>query len=103
MNVGEQRELRRWAQQLSTVDDPERRAMGRAISMLLDRIDELERQLHFARQAPEPLSEPDYVLDDEPSGMALDPIEPGDVGEDTQQLRLRDRIRLAADHLRDRE
>ena len=103
MNVGEQRELRRWAQQLSTVDDPERRAMGRAISMLLDRIDELERQLHFARQAPEPLSEPDYELDDEPGGMALDPIEPGDVGEDTQQLRLRDRIRLAADHLRDRE
>lgn len=100
MNVGEQRELRRWAQQLTAVEDPERRAMGRAISMLLDRIDELERQLHFARQAPEPLSEPE--LDDEPA-MALDPIDPADVGEDTQQLRLRDRIRLAADHLRDRE
>jgi hypothetical protein len=100
MNVGEQRELRLWAQQLAAVEDPERRAMGRAISMLLDRIDELERQLHFARQAPEPLSEPE--LDDEPS-MALDPIDPADVGEDTQQLRLRDRIRLAADHLRDRE
>jgi len=100
MNVGEQRELRLWAQQLVTVDDPERRAMGRAISMLLDRIDELERQLHFARQAPEPLSEP--AFDDEPP-MALDPIDPADVGEDTQQLRLRDRIRIAADHLRDRE
>ncbi|HET7427937.1 MAG TPA: hypothetical protein VFJ66_00695 [Gaiellales bacterium] len=103
MNVGEQRELRRWAQQLSTVEDPERRAMGRAISMLLDRIDELERQLHFARQAPEPLSEPELDLDDEPVRMTLDPIDRGDVGEDTQQLRLRDRIRLAADHLRDRE
>jgi len=103
MNVGEQRELRRWAQQLTAVDDPERRAMGRAIAMLLDRIDELERQLHFARQAPEPLSEPELDPDEEPLGLRLDPIDPGDVGEDTQQLRLRDRIRLAADHLRDRE
>ncbi|HEY0388114.1 MAG TPA: hypothetical protein VGC71_06725 [Gaiellales bacterium] len=94
MNVGEQRELRRWAQQLSGVEDPERRAMGRAIAMLLDRVDDLERQLHYARQAPQPLSEP------EP--MALDPIDPADVGEDTQQLRLRDRLRLATDHLRDR-
>ncbi|HYW29510.1 MAG TPA: hypothetical protein VE824_06865 [Gaiellales bacterium] len=103
MNVGEQRELRRWAQQLSTVEDPERRAMGRAISMLLDRIDELERQLHFARQAPAPLSEPALDPDEEPVRMTLDPIDRGDVGEDTQQLRLRDRIRLATDHLRDRD
>jgi hypothetical protein len=103
MNVGEQRELRRWAQQLTAAEDSERRAMGRAISMLLDRIDELERQLHFARQAPEPLSEPEFDLDDEPAGMTLDPIDRADVGEDTQQLRLRDRIRLAADHLRDRD
>src|SRR3954447_8280544 len=103
MNVGEQRELRRWAQQLTAAEDSERRAMGRAISMLLDRIDELERQLHFARQAPAPLSEPEFDSDDEPSRMRLDPIDPGDVGEDTQQLRLRDKIRLAADHLRDRD
>ena len=45
MNTGEQRELRQWADQLCEVDDPERRAMGRAIAMLLDRIDELEREL----------------------------------------------------------
>lgn len=77
--------------------------MGRAISMLLDRIDELERQLHFARQAPEPLSEPDADPDDAEHEMMLEPIDLHDVGEDTQQLRLRDRIRLAADHLRDRE
>jgi hypothetical protein len=94
MNVGEQRELRRWAQQLTGLEDPERRAMGRAIAMLLDRVDELERQLHYARQAPQPLSGP------EP--LELDPIDPADVGEDTQQLRLRDRLRLATDHLRDR-
>jgi hypothetical protein len=103
MNVGEQRELRRWAQQLTAVDDPERRAMGRAISMLLDRIEDLERQLHFARQAPEPLSEPDPEDDRQLPPLTLDPIDRADVGEDTQQLRLRDRIRLAADHLRDRE
>jgi hypothetical protein len=96
MNVGEQRELRRWAQQLAGVEDPERRAMGRAIGMLLDRIDELERQLHYARQAPQPISEPEFERVD------LEPIDPDEVGEDTQQLRLRDRLRLATDHLRDR-
>ena len=48
MNTGEQRELRQWADQLCEVDDPERRAMGRAIAMLLDRIEELEKELSAA-------------------------------------------------------
>src|SRR4029077_8660412 len=51
MNTGEQRELRQWADQLCEVDDPERRAMGRAIAMLLDRIDELEAELSMGPQA----------------------------------------------------
>ena len=51
MNTGEQRELRQWADQLCEVDDPERRAMGRAIAMLLDRIDELEKELSAAPEA----------------------------------------------------
>jgi hypothetical protein len=33
MNTGEQRELRQWADQLCEVDDPERRAVGRAIAI----------------------------------------------------------------------
>ena len=51
MNTGEQRELRQWADQLCEVDDPERRAMGRAIAMLLDRIEELEKQLSARRRS----------------------------------------------------
>ena len=48
MNTGQQRELRQWADQLCEADDPERRAMGRAIAMLLDRIEELEKELSAA-------------------------------------------------------
>jgi hypothetical protein len=106
MNTGEQRELRQWADQLCEVDDPERRAMGRAIAMLLDRIEELEQELAGASQAAlngdlepngEPSSpEPDVVAP--PRSLA----EPISVGEDTQQLSLRDRLRHAADNLRER-
>jgi hypothetical protein len=92
MDVGEQRQLRQWADRLAVVDDPERRAMGRAISLLLDRIDQLERELTSA--AGQPLAAPEVV--------ALDLGDPADIGEDTQQLSLRDRLRLATDNLRDR-
>jgi hypothetical protein len=101
MNVGEQRQLRDWADRLCAADDSERRAMGRAISMLLDRVDELEHELARAGAEPEP--EPEFEL--EPV-LDLAPLpEPSDslsVGEDTQQLSLRDRLRMATDHLRDR-
>ena len=107
MNTGEQRELRQWADQLCEVDDPERRAMGRAIAMLLDRIDELEAELSAVPQAalngePERNGEPSW--DEQPDVVApraslADPIS---IGEDTQQLSLRDRLRHAADNLRDR-
>jgi hypothetical protein len=92
MDVGEQRQLRQWADRLAVVDDPERRAMGRAISLLLDRIDQLEREL--TSTAGQALPAPEVV--------SLDPAHPADTGEDTQQLSLRDRLRLATDGLRDR-
>jgi hypothetical protein len=106
MNVGEQQQLRDWAGRLCTVEDPERRAMGRAISMLLDRIDELERELRDAGSAeprpapewielpPDPESEPDpdAILD----AAAADEPAP----DDTAQLTLRDRLRQAGDVLR---
>ncbi len=106
MNTREQRELRQWADQLCEVDDPERRAMGRAIAMLLDRIDELERELSAMPVAamngdPEPNGEPSW--EEQPDVVAPRSLaEPISVGEDTQQLSLRDRLRHAADHLRDR-
>jgi hypothetical protein len=106
MNTGEQRELRQWADQLCEVDDPERRAMGRAIAMLLDRIDELERQLSAAPEAPygdaEPNGEPSWEQQPDVVGPPRGLAEPIGVGEDTQQLSLRDRLRHAADNLRDR-
>ena len=107
MNTGEQRELRQWADQLCEVDDPERRAMGRAIAMLLDRIDELEKELSAVPQAalngdPEPNGEPSWEEEPDVVGPPRSLAEPISVGEDTQQLSLRDRLRHAADNLRER-
>ena len=107
MNTGEQRELRQWADQLCEVDDPERRAMGRAIAMLLDRIDELERELSAVPQAalngdPEPNGEPSWQEQPDVVGPPRSLAEPISIGEDTQQLSLRDRLRHAADNLRER-
>jgi len=107
MNTGEQRELRQWADQLCEVDDPERRAMGRAIAMLLDRIEELEKELSAAPVAAlngdsEPDPEPSWDQQPDVVGPPRSLAEPISVGEDTQQLSLRDRLRHAADNLRDR-
>jgi hypothetical protein len=107
MNTGEQRELRQWADQLCEVDDPERRAMGRAIAMLLDRIDELERELSAVPQGAlngdyEPNGEPTWQEQPDVVGPPRSLAEPISIGEDTQQLSLRDRLRHAADNLRDR-
>jgi hypothetical protein len=107
MNTGEQRELRQWADQLCEVDDPERRAMGRAIAMLLDRIDELEQELSAIPQPalngdPEPNGEPSWEEQPDVVGPPRSLAEPISVGEDTQQLSLRDRLRHAADNLRER-
>ena len=103
MNAGEQRQLRDWADRLCAADDSERRAMGRAIAMLLDRVDELERELSLAAAAPEPepIFEPEPELDLDLAPFP-EPYDPLSAGEDTQQLSLRDRLRMATDHLRDR-
>jgi hypothetical protein len=107
MNTGEQRELRQWADQLCEADDPERRAMGRAIGMLLDRIEELEKELSAAPAAAlngdsEPDLEPSWDQQPDVVGPPRSLAEPISVGEDTQQLSLRDRLRHAADNLRER-
>ena len=107
MNTGEQRELRQWADQLCEADDPERRAMGRAIAMLLDRIEELENEPSAAPVAAlngdsEPNCEPSWDQQPDVVGPPRSLAEPISVGEDTQQLSLRDRLRHAADNLRER-
>ena len=106
MNMGEQQQLREWADRLCEVEDPERRAMGRAISMLLDRIDELERELgHTAPHEPPPAPTPEWLqmpAEPEPE-LETVLVERGDgepAPDDTAQLTLRDRLRQAGDVLR---
>ena len=81
--------------------------MGRAIAMLLDRIEELEKQLSAVPAATlngdlEPNGEPSRPEQPDVVGPPKSLAEPISVGEDTQQLSLRDRLRHAADNLRDR-
>jgi len=81
--------------------------MGRAIAMLLDRIDELEAELSVVPQAalngePERNGEPAWDQQADVVAPRASLAEPISIGEDTQQLSLRDRLRHAADNLRDR-
>jgi hypothetical protein len=97
MNQSQQSELRAWADALSRADG-ERAAMGRAILMLLDRIDELERELS-ERTVPVSMEE-QFRLDDESADqvefdLAEDDAEERLSVEDTQPISLRERIRGA--------
>ena len=94
MDEIQQRELREWAGALSTDGNAERRAVGRAIEMLLDRVDEL--QLELARRPPAPPPVFDHDDDRDPR------VPERDVGEDTAPLRLSDRIRAASGRLHHR-
>ena len=97
MNQSQQSELRSWADALSRTDG-ERAAMGRAILMLLDRIEELERELSERtvpvsmeeqfRLAAESADPVEFDLDEDDRGNALS-------GEDPPPISLRDRIRGA--------
>jgi hypothetical protein len=97
MNQSQQSELRAWADALSRADG-ERAAMGRAILMLLDRIEELERELS-ERTVPVSMEE-QFRLDDESvDQVEFDLDEDDSVDalsvEDTQPISLRERIRSA--------
>jgi hypothetical protein len=97
MNQSQQSELRTWADALSRADG-ERAAMGRAILMLLDRIEELERELS-ERTVPVSMEE-QFRLDDESDeqvefNLAEDDAEDRLSVEDTQPISLRERIRGA--------
>ena len=97
MNHSQQSEPRTWEEALSRADG-ERAAMGRAILMLLDRIEELERELS-ERTVPVSMEE-QFRLDDESADqvkfdLAEDDAEDRLSVEDTQPISLRDRIRGA--------
>ncbi len=58
MESKHERELRQWADALAGAAEAERRAMGRAILMLLDRIESLRAELEIERAAPPPQPPP---------------------------------------------
>jgi hypothetical protein len=92
MDWSQQRELRAWATALTEDPSSERRAVGRAIAMLLDRVESLEQELD--RRPPPPIEQP-RAEDDRPAPAA-------DAGEDTAPLSLSDRIRAASGRLHHR-
>jgi hypothetical protein len=91
----QERELRRWAVGLSDARDADRRAMGRAILMLLERIDGLRAELE--RRAPDPVIAPEIpapVPEAEAAALPEESALPGaDPDEDTMVVGLRERLR----------
>ena len=81
-------QLREWGAALVASGDDERRSSGRAILMLLDRIDELEGELARRERSatPAPLRQAEDPDPDPDAALLL---------EDTQPIGLRDRLRLA--------
>jgi hypothetical protein len=79
--------LRTWAEALAGTDG-ERRSMGRAMLMLLDRIDELEAELLREAQAAVEPGEPTQPHDMEQE-LAAEEL----AAEDTGLMSLRDRLR----------
>ena len=95
IDEAQEQQLREWAQALSERDDPERRAVGRAMVMMLDEIAMLRARLARvveAEDASEP-APPDVGPGEPEPTVAIDP------DQDTVHMRLRDRIRHAADRL----
>ena len=89
MDSEQERQLREWARVLGGANEPDRRAMGRAIMMLLDQIEALRAEL--ARRPP--ASEAEVVQD---AGPAVElPADTMPLG-DTIATGFRDRLRAAA-------
>jgi hypothetical protein len=83
----QEQELRRWAVGLADAGEADRRAMGRAILMLLERIDSLRAELERrpteaapAAEIPEPAAEAEADPEADPD-------------EDTMVVGLRERLR----------
>jgi hypothetical protein len=85
----QERELRQWAVGLARAGEADRRAMGRAILMLLERIDGLRAELDRRPAEPvAPAETPVPVAEAEP-----EPVPEADADEDTMVVGLRERLR----------
>jgi len=84
----QERELRRWAVGLAGADETDRRAMGKAILMLLERIDALRAELERRPVETVPAAEPEPLAEAEP-----EPEPETDPDEDTMVVGLRERLR----------
>ena len=84
----QERELRRWAVGLAGAREPDRRATGKAILMLLERIDSLRAELERRPvEVAVPEAEPERLAEAEPEPAETDP------DEDTMVVGLRERLR----------
>ena len=85
----QERELRRWAVGLAGAREADRRATGKAILMLLERIDSLRAELERRpAEVAVPEAEPEPVDEAEP-----EPVAEADPDEDTMVVGLRQRLR----------
>jgi hypothetical protein len=93
----QERELRRWAVGLAGAPEADRRATGKAILMLLERIDSLRAELErrpVEVAVPQAEPEPVGVAEPEPRGET-------DPDEDTMVVGLRERLRAVTHRSRD--
>ena len=92
MNDAQLTQLRSWAEALEGDAEPERKASGRALLLLIGEVETLRARLAAViaaeREEDGMMAEPDGGYDDEP--------EPEPAIEDTAPIRLRDRIKAAA-------
>ena len=85
----QERELRRWAVGLAGAQEADRRATGKAILMLLERIESLRAELERRPlEVAVPEAEPEPVAQAEPEAVAET-----DPDEDTMVVGLRERLR----------
>lgn len=93
----QERELRRWAVGLVGAREADRRATGKAILMLLERIDSLRAELERRPvEVAVPEVEPEPAAEAEP-----EPVAETDPDEDTMVVGLRERLRAVTHRSRD--
>jgi hypothetical protein len=85
-------QLRAWAEALAGDADPERKASGRALLLLIGEVETLRARLNAVIEA-ERMDDDEMA---EPDGGYDEHDEPEPAIEDTAPIRLRDRIKAAA-------
>lgn len=102
MEAEHERELRQWADALAGAAEAERRAMGRAILMLLDRIEGLRAELERTSREPEPQPAEPEVTEPAATEQETGELPAADQpGKDTTVAGLRERLGAAVHRVRD--